>query len=90
MFHSDNKGLAGNRSFYDNPEVDQLLEDGRKEIDETARQDFYDKIQDILVEEAPMIFMQHQAYLTGVSDEIEGYWIDTSGYYKLQNVKFKK
>ena len=51
---------------------------------------YYDKIQDILVEEAPMIFMQHQAYLTGVSDEIEGYWIDTSGYYKLQNVKFKK
>ncbi|MFD1929164.1 glutathione ABC transporter substrate-binding protein [Sporosarcina siberiensis] len=90
LFHSDNKGVSGNRSFYDNPELDKLLEDGRKEIDETARQDFYDKAQEILIEDAPMIFMQHQAYLTGVSGDIEGYWIDTSGYYKLQDVKFVK
>ena len=61
-----------------------------KKLTKLARQVFYDKVQDILIEEAPMVFLQHQAYLTGVSDEIEGYWIDTSGYYKLQNVKFKK
>lgn len=90
LFHSENKGLSGNRSFYDNPELDQLLEEGRKEIDPVARQDFYDKAQAILVEDAPMIFMQHQAYLSGVSNDIEGYWIDTSGYYKLQDVKFVK
>ncbi|MHA6258438.1 glutathione ABC transporter substrate-binding protein [Sporosarcina sp. CAU 1771] len=90
LFHSANKGVSGNRSFYDNPEVDKLLEDGRKEIDPVARQVFYDKAQDILVEDAPMIFLQHQAYLTGVSNDIEGYWIDTSGYYKLQDVKFVK
>lgn len=90
LFHSSNKGLSGNRSFYDNPELDKLLEEGRQEIDQVARQDFYDKAQAILIEDAPMIFMQHQAYLSGVSNDIEGYWIDTSGYYKLQDVKFVK
>ncbi|MCZ2259007.1 glutathione ABC transporter substrate-binding protein [Sporosarcina sp. G11-34] len=90
LFHSGNKGVSGNRSFYDNPKIDELLEEGRKEADETKRQVYYDEIQNILVEDAPIIFLQHQAYLSGVSDAIEGYWIDTSGYYKLQDVKFVK
>ena len=88
LFHSDNKGLSGNRSFYDNPEVDKLLEDGRKENDETKRQSIYTEVQEILIEEAPMVYVHHQAYLTGVSDQIDGFWIDTSGYYKLQHVSF--
>lgn len=90
LFHSANKGLSGNRSFYDNPEVDKLLEAARQEIEPAARQDYYDQVQSILIEDAPMIFLQHQAYLSGVSNDIEGYWIDTSGYYKLHDVKFVK
>ena len=90
LFDSANKGLAGNRSFYDNPEVDELLKAGRQEIDETARQAIYSDVQEILIEEAPMVYVHHQAYLTGVSNDIEGYWINSSGYYKLQHVKFVK
>jgi peptide/nickel transport system substrate-binding protein len=88
LFDSANKGLAGNRSFYDNPKVDELLKAGSQEIDETARQAIYSDIQEILIEEAPMVYVHHQAYLTGVSNNIEGYWINSSGYYKLQHVKF--
>ena len=90
LFHSESKGAAGNNSFYDNPEVDQLLDEGRKEIDEPKRIAIYNQVQDILIEEAPLVYIHHQAYLTGVSNQIEGYWIDTSGYYKLKDVKFIK
>lgn len=88
LFHSDNKGVSGNRSFYDNPDVDKLLEDARAENDEATRLGQYKEVQEILIEEAPMVYVHHQAYLTGVSNQIEGYWIDSSGYYKLQHVHF--
>ncbi len=88
LFHSENKGVSGNRSFYNNPDVDQLIEDARKENEETKRLNLYKEVQEILIEEAPMVYVHHQAYLTGVSNQIEGYWIDSSGYYKLQHVRF--
>ena len=90
LFHSENMGVAGNRTFYENAEVDELLVEARQEIDETKRQALYTKVQEILIEEAPMVYIHHQAYLTGVSDQIEGYWIDSSGYSQLQHVKFVK
>ena len=67
-----------------------MLDEGRQEIDETKRIAIYNQVQDILIEEAPLVYIHHQAYLTGVSNQIEGYWIDTSGYYKLKDVKFIK
>lgn len=88
LFHSENKGAPGNLTFYENDEVDKLLIEARQEIDESKRQGLYSEVQEILIDEAPMVYVHHQAYLTGVSDQIEGYWIDTSGYYQLQNVKF--
>ena len=88
LFYSANKGASGNRTFYDNAEMDKLLDDAREEIDEGKRLALYDKVQEMLIEEAPMVYIHHQAYLTGVSNQIEGYWINDSGHYKLQNVKF--
>lgn len=88
LFHSSNKGSSGNRAFYENAEIDKLLDDARQEIDEGKRLALYDKVQEMLIEEAPMVYIHHQAYLTGVSDKIQGYWINDSGHYKLQDIKF--
>ena len=88
LFYSANKGAPGNRTFYDNTEMDKLLDEAREEIDEAKRLALYDKVQEMLIEEAPMVYIHHQAYLTGVSNQIDGYWINDSGHYKLQNVKF--
>lgn len=87
LFHSKNKGLPGNRAYYDNPEVDSLLDEARQEIDEAKRLDLYNQVQEILIEEAPMVYIHHQAYLTGVSQKVDGYWINDSGHYKLQDIK---
>ena len=87
LFHSSNKGLSGNRTYYDNAEVDRLLDEARQEIDETKRLNLYNEVQEILIEEAPMVYIHHQAYLTGVSQKVTGYWINDSGHYQLQDIK---
>src|SRR5699024_5664098 len=51
LFHSKYQVAAGNRSFYYNSKVDELLKAGRAEVDETARQDIYTEHENILVED---------------------------------------
>ncbi|WP_040225354.1 glutathione ABC transporter substrate-binding protein [Bhargavaea cecembensis] len=86
LFHSSQKGDPGNRSFYDNAEVDKLLDEGRKETDPDARVDIYAKAQEQIVDDAPMIFIHHQEYLVGVSDKVKGFSIDQAGIYQLKDV----
>lgn len=86
LFHSSQKGDPGNRSFYENPEVDKLLDEGRQETDPDARTEIYNKVQEHLIEDAPMIYIHHQEYLTGLANGVEGFDIDTSGIYQLKNV----
>ncbi|MGN7477828.1 glutathione ABC transporter substrate-binding protein [Solibacillus silvestris] len=90
LFHSKNHGGSGNTTFYNNKEVDALLDEAREEIDTTKRLALYKQVQEILIEEAPMIYVHHQAYITGLSEKIEGHWINDSGHHKLQEVKFVK
>lgn len=88
LFHSSQKGDPGNRSFYENAEVDELLEEGRREADPDTRVGIYNEVQEHLIVDAPMIYIHHQEYLVGLSNKIEGFAIDTSGIYQLQDVKF--
>ncbi len=55
-WHSDQ---AGNISRYQNPRVDKLLEDARKEIDQQRRKVMYLEFQRYLVEDVPAIFLYH-------------------------------
>ncbi|PRO66628.1 glutathione ABC transporter substrate-binding protein [Alkalicoccus urumqiensis] len=86
LFHSSQQGAAGNRSFMENAELDQLLDDARQETDEAAREDLYEQAMEILVEEAPMLYLYHTDYLVGLSDDVEGFWKHPNGLYQLQDV----
>ncbi|MBD7984817.1 glutathione ABC transporter substrate-binding protein [Sporosarcina sp. Sa2YVA2] len=88
LFHSSQKGDPGNRSFYENAEVDELLNQGRRESDPEKRIEIYNKVQEHLIEDAPMAYLIHTEYLTGVSNKIKGFSIDTSGIYQLKDVQF--
>lgn len=61
LFHSSMKGSGGNRAFFDNEEVDALLEEGRQESNEEKRAEIYQEIDKILVEEQPSIFIRQAA-----------------------------
>ncbi len=75
LFHSNMAGAQGNRTFYDNPEVDELLEAGRQESDEEERAEIYEEAQEILVEDAPMIYMRQALSMNAHRQEVEGLYI---------------
>ncbi|CAM4183378.1 glutathione ABC transporter substrate-binding protein [Jeotgalicoccus halotolerans] len=90
LFHSKHQGAAGNRVFYDNPEVDELLDAGRAEVDDEARQQIYTDIEEILVEESPSSYLFHVQFAVGYNEsslsEVE---IDPTGRVHLDTVRFK-
>ncbi|AXF55658.1 ABC transporter substrate-binding protein [Salicibibacter kimchii] len=83
LFHSDNFGAPGNRSFYENEEVDELLEDARQEEDEETREELYSDIQEILVDEAPMIYTVFDDLRVGVADAAENFVQHPNGTFDL-------
>lgn len=86
LFHTSDIG-NNNRTRYSNKELDELLEVGRIETDETIRMDIYKQAQDIINTEAPAAFIHHQAYLTGYANNITGFSIDATGIYQIQKVQ---
>lgn len=90
LFHSKNHGAAGNRVFYDNSEVDELLDAGRAETDEDIRQEIYTEVEGILAEEAPSAFLNHSQYAVGYNDNaLSNVELDPTGRIHLDNVRFK-
>lgn len=86
LFHSEMVGSPGNRSFIKNDELDKLLDEGRRETDEQKRAEIYKEAQEKLTELAPMLYIHHQNYLTGVREEVENFSVDTLGIYQLKDV----
>ncbi|WP_020006999.1 glutathione ABC transporter substrate-binding protein [Salinicoccus albus] len=86
LFHSDNLGAPGNRSFFENDELDQLLDEGAQESDEAAREEIYMQAQELLVEEAPAIFVRHSENLNAYHNGVEGLEIGRDNIFDLRNV----
>ncbi|QQK80783.1 glutathione ABC transporter substrate-binding protein [Salicibibacter cibi] len=73
LLHSDSVGAPGNRAFYENDEVDDLIMDARQETDDDAREELYAEILDITVEEAPYIYTVFDELRFGLSDSVENF-----------------
>ncbi|GAA0466802.1 glutathione ABC transporter substrate-binding protein [Alkalibacillus silvisoli] len=86
LFHSSAHGSTGNRSFIADDELDELLDQGRREADPDARQEIYTEAQELLTDLAPMLYVHHQNYITGVRSEVEGFSVDALGIYQLKDI----
>lgn len=86
LFHSSMLGAQGNRTFYENPDVDELLEAGRQESDEEKRAEIYEEAQEILVEDAPMIYMRQALSMNAHRQEVEGLYISDYNKPDFRNV----
>lgn len=89
LFHSSDIG-NNNRTRYNNAKLDELLELGRIETDETIRADIYKQAQEMINTEAPAAFIHHQAYLTGYANNVTGFSVDATGIYQIQNVQINQ
>jgi peptide/nickel transport system substrate-binding protein len=73
VWHSSQRGPDQmNRTGYDNPEVDRLLEAGRMSCVQSERVRYYHRIQEILAEDLPMIFLYYRDALPVVASRVRG------------------
>jgi ABC-type transport system substrate-binding protein len=73
QFHTDNWAPASNnRSFYSNADVDALLETGKFSTDPDVRQDAYAELLEIVIGEAPEIYLYQTTQIYGVRDSVSG------------------
>ena len=73
FWHSSQKKEPGlNLAIYENKEADKILEKARQILDERERKENYQKFQDILIEDAPVVFLYSPDYLYLVSKKIKG------------------
>lgn len=81
---------AYNQQKYSNPEVDQLLEEGRTTLDETARKEIYKEAQKIIAEDAPMAFLYMNSFTVAMRDNVKGYTVHpTAATIFMKNVYFE-
>ena len=79
-FHS--KGSYKELYNYSNPEVDKLLDDGRKESNLAKRKQMYGRVQQIIADSGPVVIPYHRPYMAGLNKAVQGYeihpirWVD--------------
>ncbi|WP_074531886.1 glutathione ABC transporter substrate-binding protein [Bacillus paranthracis] len=89
LFHSSSHGATGNQFFYSNPEVDKLIEEARKEKDETKRKELYKQLQEIELKDALLVPIRGINHIAATTKNIKGFWIDPSGYLRLEGVELQ-
>ncbi len=73
FWHSSQKKDPGlNLAGEENKECDKLLEEARQSLDEAERKEKLENFQNLLIEDAPVIFLYNPDYLYLVSKEIKG------------------
>lgn len=72
LFHSNSFGYPGNTFFFSTPEIDRDIENARKIRNIHQRINFYRKIEQEILDEAPGVFMFHSLENIAVQKEILG------------------
>ncbi|MEC5425368.1 glutathione ABC transporter substrate-binding protein [Virgibacillus sp. C22-A2] len=86
MFHSTNAGAPGNRSFLANDAIDSLLEQARKTTDEEERLELYKEVQQLIIDEAPIVPLYHSVLLAGLRENVDGFYQFPSSFPFLRDV----
>ncbi|SFI26600.1 peptide/nickel transport system substrate-binding protein [Tindallia magadiensis] len=86
LFHSEQFGAAGNRTFYANERVDELLDVARRSVDPDVRETAYREVQEIVRDEAPWLFLNTGEDRTGLRANVKGFRNHPAGHHPLWNV----
>ena len=73
QYHSEQWGSFNSCNFYQNAEVDRLLDEARVEGDIDTRLEMYAEIQRLIVEDQPAVWMYTEGQLLGFNDSVKGY-----------------
>lgn len=87
-YHSNGTSIDGLGAYrWHNDTVDQLIEQARTTSDEAVRKELYDEVQAIVVEEAPVAYLNYYVNIDVTTSNIKGYRLHPTEYsLDLQNV----
>jgi len=74
---------------YCNPEVDKLLDESRIPSDQAARKAVFEKIEKILSEDEPIIYLYHRRILIAHTNKLDGYKQMPDGLVRVIGLKLK-
>jgi peptide/nickel transport system substrate-binding protein len=72
-FDSKNFGLAGNRAFYSNPQVDSLIRQAGSVSDQDQRTKLYQDAQKIVIDDAPYVYLYQKNYMLPMRTNVHGF-----------------
>ena len=72
---------GGNRGFYTNSQVDSLIEQSRKDLDQNKRKQFYAELQSVLAEDVPAINLWYLDNVVIATKRVRGITLNPSGNY---------
>lgn len=75
-----------NAAHYANPEYDRLLAEGRESMDAAKRAEIYAKAQDIIMADAPWIYISHGVVLAATRPNIKDFAVHPVGKHWLNRV----
>ena len=73
LFHSSNAGGGGNRVFFKDPQIDRLIEQAQRTQDPQQGADLYARIDSLVYEAAPWIYLYFPTKFVAVSPHVHGY-----------------
>ena len=84
--HTNNHGEAGNRNFFSNARVDELLIEGRTNTDPAVRYAIYAEAQQIIMDELAFLPMWQGANLHATVGDVGGFVVTPAGIPQLWTV----
>lgn len=72
LLHGDNVGTS-NRSFYDNDEVDELLDKAKVAVEQEERASLYSEAQELISEDVPMVPLVHSRPVLATTSAVKNY-----------------
>ncbi|MGH7450077.1 MAG: ABC transporter substrate-binding protein [bacterium] len=86
LFHSQS---THNFFKYKNPEVDSLLEQARRTPDEPTQRVLYRRIQEIIMQDVPAVFISHPKAVYAIRDRVKNFRVDPLAIPWLNEVRLE-
>ncbi len=85
LFHSKNWGMPGNTSYYKSQKIDDMLTKALSIRNPIERLDYYRKIEEIIVEDAPWVFLFYTMKYVATNAYVQGFRIRPMGAARLKD-----
>lgn len=88
LLHGDAIG-GGNRTFYDNEDVNKLLDEAKVTIDQDKRAKLYKEAQELILDDSPMVTLVHSTPVLATRDTVKNYVPHPSTSESLAEVELR-